>query len=190
MSAGMVSAISIDWAKREILLVLNTDPEKPLGFWGLPGGKMKEGETPETAVIRELGQETNQDGKITKYKVEIPKTGSKGDYIHHFIFVIIVSRGKELKNYEDPLAIPKWIPLQEVISGKVKLFRGHIQGWILLFEKMAEEKERGMKDTGKVNKHGIRIISDNPSPVSEMLDELKSVFDSGGKYVPFFLRKN
>lgn len=189
MSAkGMVSAVCIDWPKREILLVLNTDPEKPLGFWGLPGGKMKNGETPEKAVIRELARETNQGGKAIKYRVEIPKTGSNGDYIHSFIFVRIISE-KELKNYEDPLAVPRWIPLEEIILGRIKMFRGHIRGLMSVLEKMAEEKERAMKDTGRVNKNGIRILSDGPSPASEMLNGLRSVFDSGGKYIPFFLRK-
>jgi 8-oxo-dGTP pyrophosphatase MutT (NUDIX family) len=187
---GMVSAVCVDFRAKQILFVLNTDAEKPLGFYGHPGGKMKEGETPEMAVIRELAQETNQEGKVTKYIVAIPKTGSKGDYIHYFILVIITSRGKELKNYEDPLAIPRWIPLEEIITGRVKMFRGHIRGLMMVLEKMAEEKERVTKDTtGRINKNRIRILSDGPSPASKMLDELKEVFDSGGRYTPFFLRK-
>ena len=100
------------------MLVLNIDPEKPPDSWGLPGGKMKDGETPETAILRELNQETNQDGKIMKYRVEIPKTGPKGDYIHSFFSVRITSDGKELKNHEDAEAIPKWIPFQDNLLGK------------------------------------------------------------------------
>jgi len=43
---GMASSVSIDWQKKEILTVQNnTDPKKPLGFVGCPGGKMKEEET-------------------------------------------------------------------------------------------------------------------------------------------------
>ena len=51
------------------MVLVNTDPEKPSGFGGCPGGKMKTDETPETAVHRELKQETNQEGEIiTKYR--------------------------------------------------------------------------------------------------------------------------
>lgn len=187
---GMVSSVSIDWQKGEIFAVQNnTDSKKPLGFVGFPGGKMKDKETPEKGGVRELFQETNQDGKATKYIIEIPKTGPDGDYIHYFIFIRIFSKGKELKNHEDPRDTPAWISLQEIMNGRVKMFRGHIRGLMLVLEKMAGEKERVMKDTGRVNKNGIRILSDGPSPASETLNELKKVFDSGGKYVPFFLRK-
>ncbi len=34
MSEGMVSAICIKWREKEILLVPNVDPNKPLGFGG------------------------------------------------------------------------------------------------------------------------------------------------------------
>ncbi len=176
MGNGMVSAVCINRAKKEILLVLNTEPEKPLGFWGLPGGKMKEEEAAGKAVIRELIQETNQEGEIVKHSVEISKTGSKGEYIHHFVAVRIVSFGKELKNYENPKGTPEWIPLQKIITGEVKMFRGHIQGLILILEKITEET----LTKNRVNKHGIKIISECPPFVLEMLNELKSAFNQKG----------
>lgn len=186
MSAGMVSAACFDWPKREILLVLNTDPEKPLGFWGLPGGKMKEGETAEEGVLRELGQETNQEGETTKYSVEIPKTGSDGNYIHHFIVVRIISPENELKNHEDPAAIPKWISLEEIILGRVKLFRSHVQGLILVLEKMMEGRETAK--SGRVNKHGIKILSEGPPTVLEALNGFKNAFNESGQFIPFYRR--
>jgi len=164
----MASAVCINKSKKEILLVLNADPKKPLGFWGLPGGKMKNKETAEIGVIRELYQETNQEGKVLKYRMKIPKIGSDGEYIHHFIAAKIVSREKELKNYEDSKAIPKWIPLHEIIAGRIKMFRGHILGLIMILEKMAEEKE--------TDKNGIRIFSDGSFLAMEMLVELKNAF--------------
>ncbi len=186
MSDGMVSAVCINWTGREILLVLNTNPEKPLGFWGLPGGKMKEWESPEVGAIRELYQETNQEGTATKFAVEIPKIGSYCDYVHSFIVVRIVSSERELKNYEDPKAIPKWIPLQEIIAGRVKMFRGHVRGLILVLEKMVEQKS---SNQGKVDRNGIPIISEGPSALLETLNELKSAFNSSGQYIPFYRRR-
>jgi ADP-ribose pyrophosphatase YjhB (NUDIX family) len=182
---GMVSAVCIDWPKREILTVQNnTDPKKPLGFMGLPGGKIKEGEIPEKAVCRETKQETNQEGKaIMKYVVEIPKPGADGNYVHYFIIVKIISSGNELENNEDPRDTPKWVSLQEIIEGRVKMFRGHVKGCIMLLEKMTE----GTVRQGKVNRNGIPILSEAPAGIRELLDEFKKVFDANGGYVRRFV---
>ncbi len=180
MSEGMVSAICIKWREKEILLVPNIDPAKPLGFWGLPGGKMKNGETPESAALRELAEETGQEGKIGRC-VEIPKIGSGGDYIHHFVTVKILP-GKELKNCGDPgIGEPKWIPFQEITAGRIKMFRGHIQGLLLILEKIAE----GKSGESKANKHGIKILSECPPAVLEILKEIENTFDEKGRYIPF-----
>ncbi len=189
VSTGMVSDICINWPRKEILLVFNTDKEKPSNFWGTPGGKMKAGETAETAALRELGQETNQEGRITKYRVEIQKNGPRGEYIHNFFYVKIVSvsDGKELKNNEDPEAIPRWIPFQAIFSGKVKIFPSHVQGLKLVLEKMAEQKN---SNQGKVDRNGIPIISEGPSALLETLNEFKNAFDEKGKYIiPFYRRR-
>lgn len=174
----MFSNVCIDWKKKEILTILNTDPKKPLGFTGLPGGKAKNGETPEVGGPRELFQETNQWGAATRHRVEIPKTGSDGDYVHYFIAVKIVYK-RGLKNHEEPLSTPQWVPLQEIIAGRVKMFRGHIQGLIMLLEKMSEEKNA----RGKIDRHGIPILSEAPPPVVELLAELKKVFNATGQCV-------
>ena len=187
VSTGMVSAICVDWSKKEILLVYNNDPEKPQNSWGLPGGKMKAGETSEAAALRELGQETNQEGRITKYRVEIQKNGPRGEYIHNIFFVKIVSDGKELKNNEDPKAIPRRIPFQVIFSGKVKIFPSHVQGLILILEKMSEQKNLNQ---GKVDRNGILIMSEGPSALLEILNELKNAFDAKGKYIISFYRRS
>ena len=185
MTEGMVSTICIKWREKEVLLVPNIDPVKPLGFWGLPGGKTKNGETPESAALRELAEETGQKGIIGKCNAEISKTGSGGDYIHYFINVKI-SPGKKLKNCGDPgIGEPKWIPFQEIVAGQIKMFRGHIQGLILVLEKIAEEKN----SQGKVDRNGIPIISEGPSALLEALDELKNAFDANGRYIISFYRR-
>ncbi len=187
MTEGMVSAICIKWREKEILLVPNIDPSKPLGFWGLPGGKMKNGETPEIAVLRELAEETGQEGIIARWDAaKISKTGSVGDYIHYFIAVKVLP-GKKLKNCGDPgTGEPKWIPLQEIITGRVKMFRGHIQGLLLVLEKMAEEKAGGK---GKVDKNSIKILSEGPPFLLEALNELKNAFSTNGQFVPSYRRR-
>lgn len=179
MGEGMVSAICIKWREREILLLPNIDPAKPRGLWGLPGGKMKNGETPEQAALRELAEETGQEGVIGKYRAEIPKKGSEGEYTHYFITVKIIP-GKELKNCGDSgVGEPKWTPMQNIITGRVKMFRGHIQGLILTLEKMTDKKI----SAPKFDRHGIRILSEGPSEAMELLAELKSRFDGEKKHV-------
>lgn len=185
ISAGMVSAVCIDWRKKEILLVLNADPEKPQNCWGLPGGKMKNGEDIKDATFRELGQETNQKGQVTQHRIEITKTGSNGDYTHYISFVKIVASAEALMNYENAEALPRWIPFPAIISGKVKMFRSHIQGLIMLIEKMAEKKS----GKEKIDKHGIKIISEGPSGLLEILSELKNAFDAKGQYINPFNRR-
>jgi len=179
----MFSNVCINWQRREILTIPNTDPKKPLGFVGLPGGKAKDGETPEIGGPRELFQETNQDGKATKYIIEIPKTDHDGEYIHYFIATKIIFE-RELKNHEEPSSIPQWVPFQEIISGRVKMFRSHIQGLILLLEKMSE----GKSVSGKTDRNGIPIISQGPPALLEIFNELKDIFDEKRRYVPFYRR--
>jgi len=55
-----VAAIIVD--KKKILMIKRAKTkELHPGHWGLPGGKVEEGETPEEAVVREAKEETNLD---------------------------------------------------------------------------------------------------------------------------------
>ncbi len=50
-----------------------------------------------------------------------------------------------------------------------------------------EEKE--IKDAGRTNKHGVKIISE-VSPVQEILDEFKKNFNEKGQYnLPLYRRR-
>lgn len=190
-AVGMVSNICINWREKEILLVLNNDKEKPSGFWpsgiwGMPGGKIKDGEAVEKAALRELDRETNQEGRLTKYRIEILRIARKNfkeKYIHIFIVVKIVSDGK-LKNHEDPEAIPRWIPFQAIFSGRIKVFPIYIIGLRMILEKMMEGKN---PNQGKTDRNGIPIISEGPHGLMEILNELKNAFDERGRYIlPFY----
>ena len=51
---------------KELLLVKRAE-EPGKGLWGLPGGFIEREESPETAAIRELKEETNLDGKVRTF---------------------------------------------------------------------------------------------------------------------------
>lgn len=53
-----------DQSDRVLLVRRSVEPKK--GFWCLPGGFMELGETPETAALRELKEETELDGQIDR----------------------------------------------------------------------------------------------------------------------------
>jgi ADP-ribose pyrophosphatase YjhB (NUDIX family) len=58
-------ALCVDEAE-QILLCRMAPSIIPGDVWTLPGGGIRFGESPETAVIRELDEETGQDGEIVR----------------------------------------------------------------------------------------------------------------------------
>jgi 8-oxo-dGTP diphosphatase len=64
------AAIIIENEQKEILLLLRDD--KPTishpNHWTLVGGKVEEGETPESAAHREMQEEIGMDGELTFWK--------------------------------------------------------------------------------------------------------------------------
>lgn len=52
-----VSAAAIFNLEGEVLLAKRPEGKALAGLWEFPGGKLKEGELPETALMRELGEE-------------------------------------------------------------------------------------------------------------------------------------
>ena len=47
-------------------LLINRIKEPYLGYWGMPGGKIKQGELPQVAAQRELFEETSSSAKLGK----------------------------------------------------------------------------------------------------------------------------
>ncbi len=57
----LVAAVALIDAKGKILLTKRPEGKSMAGLWEFPGGKVEEGEAPESAVIRELKEELGID---------------------------------------------------------------------------------------------------------------------------------
>lgn len=57
----LVSAVALVDVDGRVLLAKRPEGKSMAGLWEFPGGKVHEGETPETALVRELKEELNID---------------------------------------------------------------------------------------------------------------------------------
>lgn len=56
-SKTVVAAAILSADGKQVLAARRTSPPEAAGRWELPGGKVEEGETPEAALVREIGEE-------------------------------------------------------------------------------------------------------------------------------------
>ena len=66
-----VSAAVLRGDGREILMVKHRRVDGS-EYWQLPGGAILPGESPEAAVLRELREETNLEGRVVRFLFTIP----------------------------------------------------------------------------------------------------------------------
>lgn len=84
--AGALAAVVRDG--RLLLVQRAKEPDK--GLWGLPGGMVEDGETPEAAAVRELAEETGveADGAAIIDRFEIGRAGAR----YHFVLSVALLR--------------------------------------------------------------------------------------------------
>ena len=61
MKTVLVSAVALIDVEGRVLLAQRPEGKSMAGLWEFPGGKVEQGETPETALIRELREELGID---------------------------------------------------------------------------------------------------------------------------------
>ena len=86
----LVAAVALVDTDGRVLLAQRPEGKAMAGLWEFPGGKVKPGETPETALIRELAEEIGID---VKSSCLAPLTFASHDYAEfHLLMPLYVCR--------------------------------------------------------------------------------------------------
>ncbi|EDQ33133.1 ADP-ribose pyrophosphatase [Hoeflea phototrophica DFL-43] len=86
----LVTACALVDADGRVLLSQRPEGKKLAGLWEFPGGKVEDGETPESALIRELAEEL---GVVTKEDCLAPLTfASYGYDDFHLLMPLFICR--------------------------------------------------------------------------------------------------
>lgn len=86
----LISAVALIDSDGRILLAQRPEGKVFAGFWEFPGGKIEAGETPESALVRELDEELGVD---TKDSCLAPLGFASHEYeTHHMILLLYVCR--------------------------------------------------------------------------------------------------
>jgi 8-oxo-dGTP diphosphatase len=110
-------ALCVDQAGR-ILLCRMAASIIPGEVWTLPGGGIQFGESPETAVLRELGEETGQDGEVVRL-VEVSdnllRLATRPGTVHaiRIVYEVRVSGGQLRDESEGTTDACSWLTLDE-----------------------------------------------------------------------------
>jgi ADP-ribose pyrophosphatase YjhB (NUDIX family) len=110
-------ALCVDEAGK-ILLCRMAPSVVPGDVWTLPGGGIHFGESPETAVIRELDEETGQDGRIVRL-VEVSdnllRLQSRPGTVHaiRIVYEVRVTGGLLRQEWEGTTDACSWFTLDE-----------------------------------------------------------------------------
>ena len=96
----------------KLLMIRRADRvTRAAGFWGLPGGTVDEGETPEAAALRELREELNLEGRAGR--VLGTSTSVSGEYTLYWVEVE-VSDPAALRPAPNEVAEVRWVTPRDV----------------------------------------------------------------------------
>jgi len=125
MDGGMVSGICINWEEQTIILVPNAAPEKPLAF-GLPGGMIGRGETPEEAMVREWKEEVWGCGTPqVKPLMKIKRGGEISPHYQHLFLIEDTGRETRRGGVKGETKAPVRVSLWAIARGEVEVFHSH-----------------------------------------------------------------
>lgn len=128
--------------KGEILL-LKRRKDPYANYWGLPGGKINFGESPEEAIEREIKEETDIDAKLVGLKGlvnEIIYEEKKNEELMHFIIWVCELKPSHFKARESVEGKLRWLSLKTLAKFK----RVIIPSDFLMIRKLFAKKTRAI----------------------------------------------
>lgn len=140
---GMVSGVCIKCTdgSPEVIMVENLDSRKPLGQYGVPGGRIRNGERMVGAMIREWREEVGQDSISFRPTcvAEIVRINREGEEYPHYFFLIEPPSGELRRTGTlNEVGPPQWFTFQDIIKKKVKVSPMSIKGIVLVLEKFED----------------------------------------------------
>lgn len=94
------------------LLVVQEAKGRFQGHWGLPKGRVDQGESVESAVLRELKEETGHDGTVLG--LSGVRTTLRNDVPGVFMCFDVAVTEASPSNHDDEISSLRWITLEEV----------------------------------------------------------------------------
>lgn len=131
--------------ENKFLVLQRAREDVQYGLWGIPGGKLQDGEEPYIGMARELYEETGlclSTNKLTLMDIAISHTDCDGEYGLYLFYATTESQAIQLSSSEH-LAF-KWVPLDEFV--KLPLLHAQLDAfkWVadeleaLVYEKINE----------------------------------------------------
>jgi ADP-ribose pyrophosphatase YjhB (NUDIX family) len=114
-------AVCIDSGR---LLLRRDEPHS--GWWTVPGGGLAWGEHPETAVLRELLEQTGLEGKV-EHPLGIDTEVHDGVHSVRIVYSVEASAERSSANH---WITAMWVPLPEVHQLTAAALVGRVMGWV------------------------------------------------------------